>query len=454
MNTSTVAVAAAVPRAGLVVPLALAGSFVANLGAQLAGAHVADIQAGLRASAGDASWIATLYTVATFFAFALSPLLARMFGIRRLFLASAAVFASAAWVGASASGLSVLLAARVAQGLAGGMFGPLAFVAIFRTWNGPRLPFGFALLAIVLLVSFNAGPALAGPIEAALGWRALFLAQVALAVPLVFAGLLWLPKAPLNVNGHRGEWLTLSLLAMATASLVVLAGQGALRGWFDSGLMVSMAVLSVVGWIGFVIAHRLSPVRVLDGRKLLDRRFGIPIALNFVFRASFAGTVYLLPLLLASSRTDARGAAWWLVLPQIAAFPFVWAWLQRVDYRVPMAIGLISVAIGLGALGLTPILLPALVLIGIGQVLFLVPALMTGASSLKPEHGPTATIVFNMTTVGGTTLAIGLLSTWVSAGMTFPVLAWPAIHQAFLLLAVALLLATPFVACIGRPRPL
>jgi MFS transporter, DHA2 family, multidrug resistance protein len=167
MNTTTVAAAVSIPRAGFVVPLALAGSFVANLGAQFAGAHVSDIQAGLHASASDASWIITLYTVATFFAFALSPLLARTFGIRRLFLASAAVFAVAAGVGANASGLSVLLAARVAQGLAGGMFGPLAFVAIFRAWSGPRLPFGFALLAIVLLVSFNAGPALAAAIEAA-----------------------------------------------------------------------------------------------------------------------------------------------------------------------------------------------------------------------------------------------------------------------------------------------
>ena len=102
----------------------------------------------------------------------------------------------------------------------------------------------------------------------------------------------------------------------------------------------------------------------------------------------------------------------------------------------------------------TVLLLPGLLLIGIGQVLFLVPALMTGASSLKPEHGPTATIVFNMTTVGGTTLAVGLLSTWVSARMALPALTWPAINQAFLVLAVALLLVTPFVACIGRPRPL
>jgi hypothetical protein len=59
-----------------------------------------------------------------------------------------------------------------------------------------------------------------------------------------------------------------------------------------------------------------------------------------------------------------------------------------------------------------------------------------------------------MTTVGGTTLGVGLLSTWVSARMALPALAWPAINQAFLLLAITLLLVTPFVACIGRTRPL
>lgn len=450
MNTSTVAAAASISRVGFVVPLALAGSFVANLGAQFAGAHVSDIQAGLGASANDASWITTLYTVATFFAFALSPLLARTFGIRRLFLASATVFAIAAGISAIAPGLSLLLAARIVHGFAAGMFGPIAFVAIFRVWSGPRLPFGFALLAIVLLVSFNSGPVLAGPIEAAFGWRALFFAQLVLAAPMILAGLRWLPSGPLNSSGHRGEWLALALLAIATGSLVVLIGQGTRRGWFDSGLMVSMALLSIAAWTGFFVVHRRSPVRVLDGRKLLDRRFGIPIALNFVFRASFAATVYLLPLLLALSRTDGHSVAWWLLLPQIAAFPLVWRWLQRVDHRVSIALGLLSMAVGIGFAGFATTLLPSLMLIGVGQVLFLVPALMTGAGSLKPEHGPTATILFNMTTVGGTTLGVGLLSTFVNARSAIHAIAWPAINEAFFLLAIALVLATPFVAFIGR----
>lgn len=454
MNNTPSVASSSTPRAGLIVPLALAGSFIANLGAQFAGAYLAEIQGGLGVSADDASWITTLYTVATFFAFAFSPLLARTFGIRRLFLASASAFAAAAWLGSIATDLPLMLTARVVQGFAGGMFGPIAFVAIFRVWSGPRLPFGFALLAIVLLASFNAGPVLAGPIEAAFGWRALFLAQAVLAAPLVVAGLRWLPSGPLNLAGHKVEWLTLALFAAATGSLAVVFGQGTRRGWFDSGLIVSMAVLSVVAWIAFLVVHRRSSVRVLDGGKLLDRRFGIPIALNFVFRASFAATIYLLPLLLAPARAEGQSATWWLLLPQLAAFPLVWSWLHRVDHRVPMALGLVASATGIGFAGFATTLLPSLVLIGVGQVLFLVPALMTGASALKPEHGPTATIAFNMTTVGGTTLGVGLLSTFVDARTAVHAVAWPAINEALFALAIMLLLVAPFVALIGRTQPL
>ena len=52
----------------------------------------------------------------------------------------------------------------------------------------------------------------------------------------------------------------------------------------------------------------------------------------------------------------------------------------------------------------------SLVLLGMGQMLFLVPNLVVGALSVKPEDGPTATIAFNLTTLGGTALGVGLAS--------------------------------------------
>ncbi|HJW45751.1 MAG TPA: MFS transporter [Lysobacter sp.] len=418
--TATATTPASATRTWPIVFIALAGSFVASASAQFASTNLADIQGGVGASADEASWATTVYTAATFFAFVASPPLARTFGLRRFFLASAAIFGASAWLCALATSLPPLLVLRALQGLAGGTLGPIAFVAIFRTWNGTRLPLGLALLGFSLLVSVNAGPALSGPIEAAFGWRALFLAPMLAAAALVLAGLRWLPASPLNLADVRTDWIAATLLAVATSSMVVVVAQGTRQFWFESELIAWATSVSIGAWIGFVIAHRRSPLRVINARALLDRRFGIPITLNLIFRATFAATVYLIPLLLSLTQSyrplQTSHATWWLLLPQIASFPLAWRLMHRLDGRWVMGLGLLASSAGLGLASLAtsqtaaPQLHLSLVLLGVGQMLFLVPTLVAGAGSLKPEDGPTATIAFNMTTVGGTALGVGLLS--------------------------------------------
>ena len=175
INVAPAAAPIAAPNTNPLVFTALAGSFIANLGAQFAGTNLADIQGSLGVSADEVSWVTTIYSAANFFGFVASPVLARALGLRRLFLVSAVAFALIAWLCSTATSLPFLLALRALHGFVGGMFGPMAFVALFRAWNGPRLPFGLALLAFVLLVSVNAGPVVSGYVEAALGWRGLFL---------------------------------------------------------------------------------------------------------------------------------------------------------------------------------------------------------------------------------------------------------------------------------------
>ena len=51
-----------------------------------------------------------------------------------------------------------------------------------------------------------------------------------------------------------------------------------------------------------------------------------------------------------------------------------------------------------------------LVLFAVGQVLFLAPALVIGSSGLKFPDLPTASVFFNLTTLGGTAMGVGLVS--------------------------------------------
>ncbi len=412
-------------RPEAVVATALAGAFIANMTTQFVGTSLADIQGGVAASADEASWVTTAYTVANLVGIVAAPTLLRTFGLRRYFVTSAAVFAACAWWCALAPGLTALVAARILQGLAGGAFGPIAFSAVFVMLKGPRVALGIALLAFVLLVSVNAGPALAGPIEAALGWRGLFVAQLWAAVLLALAGSRWMPaSASVNREALRIDWGAAALLAVAVGGLMLVFSQGTRRFWLESPMVAWTLSLSVGAWLGFAVAHWLSSAPILSMSKLRERRFGLAIVLNFVFRTSFAATVYLLPLLLASTQAyrplQVSNVLWWSLLPQIAAFPLVWKLLHRHDSRSIMVAGLLlcGLALWIASRSTSQVggeqLQLSLVLLGIGQMLFLVPTLLVGALGLDLAHGPTATIAFNLTTVGGTTVGVGLVTHFVT----------------------------------------
>ncbi|MGO4222154.1 MFS transporter [Lysobacter sp. TAF61] len=414
----------AAPRDGLVLLTALGGSFIATMTAQFTGTNLADIQGGVGASADEVSWISTVYTMTSFVGIIVSGPFARTFGLRRYYLATAAIFAACAWLCTLATAVPQLAVLRGIQGVAAGGFGPLAFLAVFMLFKGPRLPFALSLLAFVLLVSVTAGPVLSGLVESLLGWRGLFLVQFWLSALMVLAGLAWLPRSALNWNALKTDWGAMALLAAGLAALMLVLNQGTRRFWLDNPTIAWATALCIGAWAGFFFMSRYSPSPILNPAKFLDRRFAIPIAMNLLFRASFAVTVYLVPQQLALTQgyrpLQTSAALLWCLLPQVAVFPLVWRVLQRVDGRVPMSLGLLLCAIGTGLAAFASNqdgaeqLHWTLALFGVGQMLFLVPDLLIGASSLKPEDLPTASLAFNATTLGGTTLGTGLVTNFVT----------------------------------------
>ncbi|MDB5965804.1 MAG: EmrB/QacA subfamily drug resistance transporter, partial [Polaromonas sp.] len=173
-------------------------------------------------------------------------------------------------------------------------------------------------------------------------------------------------------------------------------------------------------WAGFMFLCWASPMPIIAPRLLLDRRFGIPIALNLVFRAGFAVTTYLVPQFLAVVQgyrpLDLARLMLWAAIPQVLALPLAWGLLHRLDSRAVMGLGLLACGLGtLLAMDGTSLVAAdqfrlVLALFGLGQMLFLAPDLLIGASSLKLADLPTASLAFNMTTLGGTTLGVALVS--------------------------------------------
>ncbi|WP_331375792.1 MFS transporter [Sinorhizobium chiapasense] len=372
------------PQKVLFLATGLAGSFLVNLSAQFPSANIADIQGGLFSTADEGSWILTVYTMGNCAGIVTSGLLIGALSIGRYLVVSSILFAAMAIACAMTTDLNVVVGLRAVQGFAAGGFGPAAFAATFMVAGGPRLPYAVVILAFTLLFPAAAGPIISGFVEDSLGWRALFLIQAAIGALLATAARLWVPHTAPNWSALKADWVAITLLSLALASLMLVLNQGTRRFWFESEIIVWGTVVSVAAWAGFIFAARFSPLPFMAPRLLLTQKFGIPIALNVLLRAGLAVSSYLVPQFLAIVQgyrpLEISELMLWAAAAQLLALPLVSWLLHLCDLRVVMGIGVALLAfgtvlmIGQTALSAGEQFRDALVVYSAGQLLLLAPS--------------------------------------------------------------------------------
>src|SRR5690349_20728106 len=96
------------------------GMFMAILDIQIVSASLAEIQAGLSASADEIPWVQTSYLIAEVVAIPLSGFLSRALGTRLLFAVSAAGFTLTSVLCGTSSSIDQMIVWRALQGFIGG----------------------------------------------------------------------------------------------------------------------------------------------------------------------------------------------------------------------------------------------------------------------------------------------------------------------------------------------
>lgn len=154
------------------------------------------------------------------------------FGRRPMFLYGLAAFTIASLLCAMAPTMTVLIALRLLQGLAGAMLLPQGLGLLRENYSGPDLAKVFGIFGPVLGLAGILGPVLGGALVEAnlfdLGWRSVFLMNIPIGIVCFAVAWRYLPHRPGDITLKIDVIGTMILMA---SSVLIVLPLGGGEGW-------------------------------------------------------------------------------------------------------------------------------------------------------------------------------------------------------------------------------
>lgn len=316
----------------------------------------------------DLQWVMNGYTIAMAAVQLTAGALADRYGRRRLFLIAVVWFALASLGCGIAPTAAVLVAARVAQGLAGAFMFATTLALIGQTYTGAARGTAFAVRGTTAGIAVVLGPVVGGLLTDGLGWRWIFLVNLPVAALAALIGWVKLPRnerlqpehlQPEHLHPRRRIDVAGTILwATALTALVYALLSTGSRGWTDPRVLACFATAAVATGAFLVLESRLaSPM--LDLRMFADGRFVGPQVGSFTVQASVFGLLVYLSVYfqehLGFSVVRAGLAFLPIVIPIMLAGMAIGAFLDRIPPRLTVAGALALIGLGLLLmLGVTP----------------------------------------------------------------------------------------------------
>jgi len=284
--------------AGLLLALS---NFMVVLDLTIANVSVPNIAGGLAVSPQQGTWVITSYSVAEAIVVPLTGWLAARFGVVRMFVLGLLGFGVCSALCGIAPSLGFLVLFRVMQGLCGGPIMPMSQTLLMKIFPPQQRAGAMGLWSMTTVVAPIAGPILGGTLCDGIGWPWIFYINVPVVAFVAFFGWRMLADQETTTERKRVDLVGLGLLVLFVGSLQIMLDKGKELDWFDSPVIVSLAVMAVIGFIAFLIWELTDPNPIVDLRVFRHRGFASAVITISITFGTFFASVVLIPLWLQTN---------------------------------------------------------------------------------------------------------------------------------------------------------
>ncbi|MGA1521774.1 MAG: MFS transporter [Ilumatobacteraceae bacterium] len=192
-------------------------------------------------------WVLTGYLATSAIAVIVAGPVIDAIGVRRTFRITGTWFLGASALAALAPTMETLIAARVLQGLGGGLVIAVALAAVGLAYPHELRPKAFAANSIVWGVMGFGGPAIAGALLAIGDWRFVFAVKLPITAVALAVGWRALPSTRERPTRITTDWVGIAWLAVVVAaSLATVAQLGS--DWGIVGISLAVTIAAAAGY--------------------------------------------------------------------------------------------------------------------------------------------------------------------------------------------------------------
>lgn len=292
--------------------------FVVGLDTTIVNVALPSIGEGFHVGTRGLEWVVNAYTLVLASLLISSGAVADRFGRRRVFQLGLVVFGVASVVCALAPSVSVLIVARIVQGVGGSMLSPIALAIVVNVMTDQKeRAKAIGVWAAVFGVSMAAGPIAGGVLIESFGWRSVFWVNVPVIVAVLVLTAAFVPESRaqqprrLDVPGQL-------LLAIVVGGAVALLIEGPRIGWISTGAMIGYAVVAAA-LAAFVRTESLRLEPLIDLQLFRRRPFSAAVLGAVVVFVALNATLLLGTLYLQQARGMTPAVAGAITLPMAVA---------------------------------------------------------------------------------------------------------------------------------------
>ena len=400
--------------------------FMVVLDSSIANVALPNIAGTFSATRDESTWVLTSYLVANGVIIPSTAWFSTLLGRKKFLLFATLLFTISSALCGMASSMTMLIIARVLQGIGGGAIMPISQAVMMEEFPPEKRGMAMSVFGFGVIFAPIIGPTLGGWITDTYSWHWIFLINVPIGIYS-----LWLIQKFIDdpIYAKKGkvnsvDYWGFILLIIWLFVLQLILDNGQKNDWFGAVWIRWSALLVIITFVSFVIRELRVKEPIVDLKVFKDKNFAIGTVLHFVIGAVLYSTLAILPLFLQQLMGYTATLSGLAISPRgfgsFAGLVVAGVLANKVDQRWVIAIGLFLLAVSnvmFGILNLqiamSNIIWPN-ILCGFAFSLIMIPLMTIAFVTLKNNQMTNATGVFNLAKSVGGAIGTSAVATMVS----------------------------------------